>query len=146
MHGKSIENLRLLAPKKAERKLSVSAKLLSFPSHPKTCFAKGKNVIYVIGIPPSLTSPRHQFAPCCRCLRGYFVDGWNIIIEIVLVLFCVAEHVRKTFYYVLLFGVAIRESERHDGAMEGTADPTPRATNNFGIKFHFIFSTKHVWK
>lgn len=60
----------------------------------------------------SLPRPHpHQFARECS------VDGWNIIIEIVLVPFFLAICGRacsKTFYYVLLFGVAaIVPFQRH---------------------------------
>lgn len=120
----SEEKTFLAAPRKknekAERKLSVSAKLLysnplPFPSpstsERKLSFEKGKNVIYVIGIshsPPSfhpsihislslpfsclpprfLATNLHHAAVVRRVVDGRdFVDGWNIIIEIVLVLF-----------------------------------------------------------
>lgn len=114
MHGK-LSSRRHPQGGKSWKKIVCFYKIIFHPHTARTEKAflrkNGRNVIYVIGIPRP-TSSRHQFAPCCLGGGG---DGRNIIIEIVLVPFfslLLSEHVRRTFYYVLLFSVAIRHQWR----------------------------------
>lgn len=65
---------------------------------------------------------------------------------------CVAEHVRKTFYYVLLFSVAIGEKEGNNDDVHESPEPPlkqqcqPLNDKHFGIKFHFVYLARSMYE